>query len=203
VSMRDLSSFRGARALVIHQPDANRETLARTLKQLGLLVAEVGSDDETAILAAREACDILFYDADQTPVSILGTDMTDAPHVALIGHEVPSRLARVARQRCCGFLLKPIRATGVFSALYLAFNEAAARRREAAERAALEERLRGRRFVVKAILQLGAERRLDDEAAFRWLRRESMRRRLSIERLAEEMVQAQPGAAQATRARLS
>ena len=188
VTMRDLTSFRGARALVIHPDDASRETLARTLKQLGLLVAEVGSDNETAILAARADCDILFYDADQTPVSMLGADAPDVPHVALIGHEVPSRLARVARQRCCGFLLKPVRATGVFSALYLAFNEAAVRRREAAERAALVERQRGRRFVVKAILRLCAERHMDDEAAFRWLRRESMQRRVSIERIAEEMV---------------
>ncbi len=195
--MRELTSFRGARALVIHPEDANRDTLVRTLKQLGLLVAEVSSDNETAILAARADCDILFYDADQTPVSMLGCEALDAPHVALIGHEVPSRLARVARQRCCGFLLKPVRATGVFSALYLAFNEAAARRREAAERAALVQRQHGRRFVVKAILQLCAERHMDDESAFRWLRRESMRRRLSIERLAEEMVDSAPGSAQA------
>jgi AmiR/NasT family two-component response regulator len=197
VTMRDLTSFRGARALVIHPEDANRETLARTLKQLGLLVAEVSSDNETAILAARGDCDILFYDADQTPVSMLGAEASDVPHVALIGHEVPSRLARVVRQRCCGFLLKPVRATGVFSALYLAFNEAAVRRRESAERAALVERQRGRRFVVKAILQLCAERHLDDETAFRWLRRESMHRRLPIERVAEEMVAAAAGSAPA------
>jgi AmiR/NasT family two-component response regulator len=192
--MRDLTSFHGARALVIHADDANRETLVRTLKQLGLLVAEVDSDNETAILAARADCDILFYDADQTPVSILGGEAAEAPSVALIGHEVPSRLARVARQRCCAFLLKPIRRTGIFSALYLAFNEAAARQRETAERASLVERQRGRRFVVKAILRLCMERHMDDEAAFRWLRRESMRRRLPIERVAEEMVKAAPEA---------
>ena len=179
--MRDLTTFRGARALVIHPADANTDILVRTLKQLGLLVAEVGSDNEAAILGARGDCDILFYDADQTPVAMLGAGAPDVPHVALIGHEVPSRLARVARQRCCGFLLKPVRATGVFSALYLAFSEAA-------ERAALVERQRGRRFVVKATLLLARERGMDDEAAFRWLRRESMQRRVPVERVAEEMV---------------
>jgi len=190
VTVRELNSFRGARALVVHPHDANRETLVRTLKQLGLLVAEVGSDDEAAILAARGDCDVLFYDADQTPASLFGANGPDVPHVARIGHEVPSRLARVARQRCCGFLMKPVRATGVFSALYLAFNEAAARRREAGERMALVERQRGRRFVVKAILMLVEDRRMDDETAFRWLRRESMRRRIPIERVAEEMAAA-------------
>jgi AmiR/NasT family two-component response regulator len=194
VTVRELTSFRGARALVVHADDPNRETLVRTLKQLGLLVAEVASDNEAAILAARDDCDILFYDADQTPASLFGGGAPDVPHVALIGHEVPSRLARVARQRCCGFLMKPVRPTGVFSALYLAFSEAAARRREAAERAALVERQRGRRFVVKATLLLASERGLDDEAAFRWLRRESMRRRVTIERVAEELVATAPDA---------
>lgn len=182
-----LNNFRGARALVVHPHDANRDTLVRTLKQLGLLVAEIESDAEAAILSARDHCDVLFYDADQTTASLFGANGPDVPHVALIGHEVPSRLARVARQRCCGFLMKPVRATGVFSALYLAFNEAAARRREAGERMALAERQRGRRFVVKAILMLVEERRMDDDTAFRWLRRESMRRRVPIERVAEEM----------------
>jgi AmiR/NasT family two-component response regulator len=189
VTTRDLTNFRGARALIVHADDANRETtLVRTLKQLGLLVAEVGSDNEPAMLAARADCDILFYDADQTPASLFGAASPDVPQVALIGHEVPSRLARVVRQRCCGFLVKPVRATGVFSALYIAFNEAAARRREADERTALIERQRGRRFVVKAILTLVLEQRMDDETAFRWLRRESMRRRIPIERVAEEIV---------------
>lgn len=189
-----LTSFRGTRALVVHSDDGNRETLVRTLQQLGLLVAAVGCDDEAAILAARADCDILFYDADQTaemldPVTAVGA--VDVPCVALIGHEVPSRLARVARQRCCGFLLKPVRAAGVFSALYLAFHEAEARRRDAAERAALAERQRGRRFVVKAIMKLCAEQRIDDDAAFRWLRRESMHRRIPLEQLSEELVGAE------------
>ncbi|HET9069921.1 MAG TPA: hypothetical protein VFN28_14855, partial [Amaricoccus sp.] len=120
MTTRELTSFRGARALVVHPDDPNRDTLVRTLKQLGLLVAEVASDNEAAILAARDDCDILFYDADQTPASLFAGAGSDVPHVALIGHEVPSRLARVARQRCCGFLMKPVRPTGVFSALYLA-----------------------------------------------------------------------------------
>ena len=190
--MGALTSFRGARALVVHPDDGNRETLVRTLHQLGLLVAAVGSDDEATILAALGDCDILFYDADQTPGAVFAGVGAELPSVALIGHEVPSRLARVARQRCCAFLLKPLRATGVFSALYLAFSEAAARRQAAAERAALAERQRGRRFVVKAILQLCAERGLDDDTAFRWLRRESMRLRVPIERVAEEL--RRPGA---------
>lgn len=186
MTTRDLTSFRGARALVVHPEDSNRATLVRTLQQLGLLVAAVGSEDEPTILAAQADCDILFYDADQTPVAALRGLQADVTCVALIGHEVPSRLARVARQRCCAFLLKPIRATGVFSALYIGFHEAAARRRDAKERTALIDRQRGRRFVVKAILQICAERQIDDDAAYRWLRRESMRRRVPIEQVAEE-----------------
>ena len=46
--------------------------------------------------------------------------------------------------------------------------------------------------VVKATILLGKERGMDDETAFRWLRRESMRRRITIERVAEELVAAAP-----------
>jgi AmiR/NasT family two-component response regulator len=189
VSRRETTSFRGARALVVLPDDANRETLSRTLRQLGLLVAEVHNENEVLLQAALGECDVLFYDADQTPAVLLARNGPPAvPRVALIGHEVPSRLARVARQRCCGFLMKPVRATGVFAALFLSFHEFAARRQEAEQRAALLERQRGRRFVVKATLKLVAERGIDDDAAFRWLRRESMRRRTSVERVAEELV---------------
>jgi len=84
VTVRELNSFRGARALVVHPHDANRETLVRTLKQLGLLVAEVGSDDEAAILAARGDCDVLFYDADQTPASLFGANGPDVDFLAAV-----------------------------------------------------------------------------------------------------------------------
>jgi AmiR/NasT family two-component response regulator len=187
---RVLNNFRGARALVLHAADPNREVLAQTLRRLGLLVMEVEPESEAAPATDFTTCDVLFFDADQ-PVGGAFSDkpLPQVPYIAIVGLEAPSRLARVVRHRCCGYLLKPVRPTGIFTALFLAFNEFALRRREAGERAALADRLRDRRFVTKAILRRMAENGVDDDQAFLLLRRESMRRRLSIERLAREIIE--------------
>jgi two-component system, response regulator / RNA-binding antiterminator len=187
---RVLNNFRGARALILHAADPNREVLAQTLRRLGLLVMEVEPESEAAPAVDLTSCDVLFFDADQ-PLggAFCETPLPQVPYIALVGLEAPSRLARVVRHRCCGYLLKPVRPTGIFTALFLAFNEFALRRREASERAALADRLRERRYVTKAILRRMAENGIDDDAAFLLLRRESMRRRLSIERLAREIIE--------------
>ena len=45
-----------------------------------------------------------------------------------------------------------------------------------------------RRFVIKAILQLVEAHGIDDEEAYRRLRRESMRQRVTVEELAVQLV---------------
>jgi AmiR/NasT family two-component response regulator len=187
---RVLNNFRGARALIVHAPDPNRETLARTLRRLGLLVMEVSPEAEAAPAVDSASCDVLFFDADQAMGgAFCVAPLPAVPCIALVGLEAPSRLARVVRNRCSGYLLKPVRSTGIFTALFVAFNEFAVRGREARERAALADRLRDRRYVTKAILRLMAEYDVDDDEAFLLLRRESMRRRLSVERMAREIVE--------------
>lgn len=181
-----IQNFRGARALIVHPDDANRETLATTLRRLGLLVALIEPDIETKS-PGIEACDIVFFDADQGLGGVFGdTPPPDAAYVAMIGVEAPGRLARVVRQRCCAHLMKPVRSSGVFTALFIGVNEFARRRRDVQAREALERRLAGRRLVTKVVLQMIAAEGIDEEEAYRRLRRESMRRRVSIEALACE-----------------
>lgn len=169
------TNFRGARALLALPDDANRAALEAVLGRLGLTVVAEG------------ACDVVFYDADE------GSGRLELPEgppsVALIGSEAPSRLLRVVRQRSAAHIMKPVRGAGVFAALVLAMNEHAARRRAAAETAALAERVRGRRALFKAVLRLMDERGLDDEAAYAALRVEAMRRRMTVEAFAAQVVE--------------
>ena len=62
------------------------------------------------------------------------------------------------------------------------------RRALAEERGALEERLRARRFVTKATLKVMRAQNVDDDEAFRRLRRESMSRRITVEALCEQII---------------
>ena len=67
------------------------------------------------------------------------------------------------------------------------------RRRLLEERIARhEERRRGRRHVVKAILRLMQEHGLDDDAAYEALRREAMRARQPLEAYCETLIRARP-----------
>ena len=84
-------------------------------------------------------------------------------------------------------LYKPLRSTGIYSALFFATNEHRRRHDVAQELQLLEGRHRSRRFVTRAIVHLMRDRGIDDEEAFRLLRKESMRRRLTIEEYAVQL----------------
>jgi AmiR/NasT family two-component response regulator len=177
------SNFRGARAWVALPEDQNRDVLVRTLERLGLSVTQ-RDPDVTEFVAGSQ--DVVFVDADQDFI-VLDFDI---PHIALIGMEVPSRLARVVRHRAASVLMKPVRATGVFTSLFLAFNEHAIRQRELIDRENLSRRAEGRRVVVKAILKIMNENDISDDEAYREMRRASMAKRISIEEFATEIVAA-------------
>src|SRR3546814_2348568 len=114
-----LQNFRGARALILHGPDGNRDKLESILRRFGLLVGCIDpADRDAAGGGVIETCDILFYDADQGTGDILPEPIGDRPTIALIGVEAPSRLSRVARMRTTTVLTKPLRSTGVFAALF-------------------------------------------------------------------------------------
>lgn len=167
------SNFRGARVLIQLRDEAGSAVLVRSLERLGLQVTTDPAEAE-----------IVFFDADED----VAAPARDIPLVALIGSEAPSRLGRVVRQRASAWLMKPLRATEIFTAVFVAFNEHSARQREAQEREALRRRAEGRRVVVKAILQLMAMQGLTDDEAYRELRVASMRRRISVEEFAAEIL---------------
>jgi AmiR/NasT family two-component response regulator len=114
--------------------------------------------------------------------------VTPVPLVAVIGLETPSRLQRAFELGPSAVLHKPIRSSGIYSALFFAINEH--RRRSAALQRLrdMEGRRGARRFVHKALLQLMQEHGLDDEQAYAMLRKESMRQRLTVEELAVRML---------------
>lgn len=104
--------------------------------------------------------------------------------IALIGNEAPSRLTRVVRHHCDSHILKPIRTSGVFTAVLLAVNGHEARRRIEREVGTLRQRLSGRRHVMKAVLHLMSDGGIDETAAYEWMRQQAMDRRMPIEEVA-------------------
>lgn len=181
------SNFRGLQALVIHAEDINRDRLASVLGRLGLRVTL--REPDALPTEGLPDCDVMLVDADE---DIAGPypapDHRDVPLIALIGNEAPSRLARVVAHRCDSHILKPIRSTGVFTALILAVNGHAQRQRRERELEGLRQRLAGRRIVTKAVLRLMSATGLGEDAAYEALRQEAMNRRVPIEEVARSII---------------
>jgi AmiR/NasT family two-component response regulator len=110
------------------------------------------------------------------------------PVVAVIGIESPSRLQRAFDIEPSAVLMKPVRSNGVYTALFFAFNEKHRRQQLNGKLATLQERQGARRILVKAILHLMQSLGLNDEEAYRHLRKESMSRRIPIEELAAQIL---------------
>lgn len=162
-----------------------RDTLERTLGKLGLDV--VISDAQTPVSAPSGQFDMLFFDADDGAVASLdGLASMELPLIAVIGSEAPSRLAHVVRHRAASHILKPVRSSGIFTAILIAVNEHALRTRQQQEMQGLRRRLAGRRVVMKAVLDLVRTGGLAEDDAYEWLRREAMERRIPMEDMARQ-----------------
>lgn len=188
-----VQNFRGVRALILHGQDRNRAVLTETLAKLGLKIHTMDPMDQpAAIRAAANEAEIILFDADLAEAVALSWagERVAVPVIAIVGLEAPGRLLRAFELEPSAVLYKPLRSTGVYSALFFAANEHGRRAELAAKMALLEERHRSRRFVTGAIVALMQERGVDDDQAFRLLRKESMRRRLTIEECAVQLLSA-------------
>jgi two-component system, response regulator / RNA-binding antiterminator len=183
-----IQSFRGLRALVLHDADRNRAVLERTLEQLGLGVTLLEPTMEAVPPTLLKDAGILFVDADLGTLPPL-SDTGAPPLVAVIGHETPSRLLRVVEIAASAFLVKPVRAQGVFSAIFVAVNGHRRLSGLQARLAAVSSRHAARRHVIKAVIALMQRHHIDDDEAFRMLRRESMARRITVEEFSQQLVE--------------
>jgi AmiR/NasT family two-component response regulator len=112
----------------------------------------------------------------------------NVPVIALIGTETPSRLKWLLDLRPASFLIKPLRSAGLYTALVVAFDYAQRRLEEAAHVEKLEDRIRSRRVVFAAVLQVMRVHGLAEDDAFTLIRQTAMRHRTSIEQLCAEIV---------------
>jgi two-component system, response regulator / RNA-binding antiterminator len=187
---RLVQNFRGVQALLLGPDDQNRQTLSQALEPLGLVVScyePQGIDSRTESRIASAG--IIFVDTDSIDPAVLPLLLgAGHPVVALIGHETPSRLQRAFEFEPSAVLMKPVRPHGLYTAVFFATNERLRRQQLVGKLGATQNRQGARRLVVKAILQLMAELGVDDDEAYRYLRKESMRQRISIEELSAELL---------------
>jgi AmiR/NasT family two-component response regulator len=180
-------SVRGRRALAVMRDERELSVLRRQLGRLGMTIAECDPDETRA---PTEAFDVIIVDADILPANtdLAGVRRSGIPAIALVGTETPSRLKGLLELEPACFLVKPLRSAGLYSALVLAF-DVAQKRIEASKRIKrLEDRVRSRRVVLAALLQVMRRHDLSEPDAFAWIRRAAMEHRTTIEQLSAQIV---------------
>jgi len=159
----------------------------RQLHRLGMSVTE--ADPKQPVMADTPV-DVIILDADSVPIKSDTAPVPgiNAPVIALIGTETPSRLKWLLDLKPASFLIKPLRSAGLYTALVVAFDHTQRRIEEAAHIERLEERVRARRVVLAAVLQLMRAHALSEEDAFTLVRQTAMRHRTTIEQLSAEII---------------
>ena len=190
---RPIHNFRGRHALVILPIDQNRLVLEGTLVKLGLGVTAVDPLAGEALPTGDDSVDLVFLDVDGSGSCALPWGHGEIPLIAMMGHESPSRLQQAFELLPNAFLLKPVRSSGVYTAIFFAINGHARDRQQTRAMASLEARHRARRLVMKAVLRVMARHGVDDDEAYRRLRKESMRLRITVEDLSSRILDVDGG----------
>jgi AmiR/NasT family two-component response regulator len=186
-------SVRGRRALMVMKDEREISTVRRQLDRLGMSVIETDPDQALSPQdPVQDPVDVIVLDADGIPIKSDRPPALkiNAPIIALIGTETPSRLKWLLDLQPASFLIKPLRSAGLYTALVVAFDCAQRRLEDAAHVEKLEERIRSRRLVFGAVLQVMRSHALSEEDAFTLIRQTAMRYRTTIEQLSTEILAA-------------
>lgn len=175
----------GAKAFVLHRPHANLTAIIRQLSAIGLSAIDCWPELPPEALGA----DFVFFDVD------LGFDEqfpwapgeAPMPIIALIGSEAPGRIEWALSHNADAQLLKPVGNSGVYSALLIARQSFAARRRLADKIAMLQARVAERHTIVRAVAALSSQG-IDDERAYAQLRSLAMSWQVNLEEAARRVV---------------
>jgi len=186
---RLMEDLRGARVLVVHPRDAEGDALIDQLKRIGCNVrglwpppSEIPRDVDTVfhLVEAAETPDFTASATDDGPT-----------FVAIIDYENPTVLKRLLDSNAHGVVNKPIRPFGILSSLVLARSAHGYARRLQGKVQKLEETLKARRDVDKAVKILVTLKKIGETEAYELIRQQATQKRLSMAQIAATIIGAQ------------
>jgi AmiR/NasT family two-component response regulator len=183
-----MMGLRGARVLVVHRATP-KECIIEQLKRIGCNVrglwpppAEIPRDVDTVfhLVEAAETPDFTASATDDGPT-----------FVAIIDYENPTVLKRLLDSNAHGVVNKPIRPFGILSSLVLARSAHGYARRLQGKVQKLEETLKARRDVDKAVKILVTLKKIGETEAYELIRQQATQKRLSMAQIAATIIGAQ------------
>ena len=186
---RLIEELRGARVLVVHPRDAEGEALIDQLKRIGCNVRGVWPPPATI----PQDIDTVFQFVDGAEdTAFPATSNEHAPTlVAIVDYENPTILKQLLDSNAHGVVNKPIRSFGILSSLVLARSLRGYTRRLEGKVAKLEETLKARRDVDKAVKILVGLKKIGEFEAYELIRQQATQKRLTMAEIAASIINAQ------------
>ncbi|WP_279482345.1 ANTAR domain-containing response regulator [Aureimonas sp. SK2] len=182
---RLMDGLRGSRVLVIHPRDREGDMLLDQLRRFGCEV--VGLWPTPSVLPTNFDTVFLLIEADQSV-----TVPDERPTlIAIVDYENPTILRKALDVSAEGVVNKPLRAFGILSALVLARAQHGYVARLNAKVTKLEETLKARRDIDKAVKILMGLKKLEEPECYELLRQQATQRRLPMADVARGIIQAQ------------
>jgi two-component system, response regulator PdtaR len=183
-----LDDLRQAKILVIHPRDDDGAALVDHLKRLGCDVKAVWP----APASIPTDTDAVFVQVGETSIEDLATllETANTAVIAIVTYESPTSLKAVIDLNAHGVLTKPLRQLGVLTQFALARYRFSYEARLANKVKKLEETMKGRRTIEKAVKILTAMNGLEEEAAYKQIRDQATAKRVAVVSVAESIIAA-------------
>lgn len=182
-----LRQLRRIRILVIHPDDSEREMFLAHLKRVGCQVESVWPAPE----CLPDYVDVVFFVINrihnEKSLTWMATSESIA-RIAIIAFETPEILAELQRMNVHGVISKPIRIFGILAALTTALGLANHENRLKMRIKSLDETLKARRKIEKAVAVLSRTRNITEEEAYKRLRDKAMQTNMSIATIADAII---------------
>jgi AmiR/NasT family two-component response regulator len=186
---RVLNDLRQARVLVLHPRDEDGAILTEHLKRLGCSVTATWP--LPAVLPPET--DTIFVQLDDLPgeaLSVLLQERNPAI-IAIMTYETPTALQAISDLNVHGVISKPLRPFGILAQFVLARHRRGYEGRMTSKIQKLEETMKGRRLVDRAVRLMAELRGISDDEAYRLLRDQATAKRISLTAVSESLLEAE------------
>lgn len=185
---RLFDDLRTLRVLVIHPPGDDRSVLEEQLRRIGCPVRAIwpfpshlpGDVDAVFFLVGPEA---------RSTGNWGGADI-QATLIALCDYENPTALKMLVETQAHGVITKPYRSTGILSTLVLARASAGYHQRLQNKIGKLEEAIKARRQIERAVRILIEAHQLTENAAYEQMRSRATELRATVGEIATMVIEA-------------
>jgi AmiR/NasT family two-component response regulator len=185
---RLFDDLRHLRVAVIHPPGEDRDILQGQLKRIGCPVRWIWP----FCLTRPPDTDVIFFlvDREQTATADWCLTETEAVLIALIDYENPTVLGALLETNASAVITKPFRSFGILSTLVLARSSNDYKKRLNNKVKRLEDTLRSRREIEKAVNILVERKRVSSSEAYETIRRQATAQRIPVVQVATELIRA-------------